>query len=106
VKSDDNAWFSHWRRSIVDVLVGASTVAVAFAAIGTMADLLRMLLILGACALVGIGLMLEPSVTAQPAGGINPQPSRADPEPILARPRPRAQAVVRFDAAIIDATRV
>ena len=103
MKSGGNAWFLHWRRSIVDVLIGAATVAVAFAAIGVTAEIL-MLLIAGA--LVGIGLMLEPNVAAQTACDIAPQPLRrpaeADPKP--AQPGPRAMA--RLDAAIVDATSV
>jgi hypothetical protein len=60
---DARSW--RWRRLIADVLISASTVAVAFAAIGSTADGRCLLQILGACALVGIGLMLEPNVTAQ-----------------------------------------
>jgi hypothetical protein len=102
MKSGDNAWVWQRRRFIVDVLIGAATVAVAFAAIGVTAQILDMLLIAGA--LVGIGLMLEPNVAAQPACDVAPQPLRrpaeADPKP--AQPGPRA--MTRLDAAIVDAT--
>ncbi len=85
-----------WRQFIVEVLVGAATVAIAFAAIGGTAEP-----ILGAVALVGIALMLEPAVPAQSAG--NPQPLRPE-EPESARPEP--QPTVHFDAALGDATSV
>jgi hypothetical protein len=104
MKSGGNAWFWHWRRFIVDVLTGAAMVAVAFAAIGVTAEILYMLLIAGA--LVGIGLMLEPNVTSQPACDIAPPPLRppaeADPKP--APPGPRAMG--RLDVAIVDAASV
>ena len=104
MKSGGNGWFWRWRRFIVDVLISASTVAVAFAAIGAAANPLYILLILGAIVLVGIGLMLEANVTAQPAGDIGPQPLRPPTEPKPARPGP--QAMGRFDAVIVDATSV
>ena len=88
-----------WRQFIVEVLVGAATVAIAFAAIGGTAEP-----ILGAVALVGIALMLERAVPAQSAGNIGPQPLRPLAEAKSARPEPRA--TVRFDAAIVDATSV
>ena len=67
MENGGNAWLWLWRRYIVDVLIGASTVAVALAVISATTDLPYLLLILGASALVGIGLLLEPHVTAQPA---------------------------------------
>jgi hypothetical protein len=63
MKNGGNAWPSHWRRFIVDVLIGTSMVAVVFAAIGTTADARYMLLIPCATVLVGIGLLLEYGVT-------------------------------------------
>jgi hypothetical protein len=63
MKNGGSAWL--WRRFIVDLLIGASVVAVAFADIGATTDVLYMLLIPFAIALVGIGLLLEPSGTAQ-----------------------------------------
>lgn len=81
----------------MEVLVGASTVAVAFAAIEATAEP-----ILGAVALIGIALMLERDVPAQSAGNIGPQPLRPPVEPESARPEP--QATVRFDAALVDAS--
>jgi hypothetical protein len=97
-----NAWFWHWQRFIADVSTGAATVGLAFAAFGTTADVLYMQLIPGV--LVGIGLMLEPKVTAQPAGDIGPQPVRPPEEPKLARPG--SEAMRRFDAAVADAASV
>ena len=64
MKTGGNAGLLRWRRFIVDVLIGAATLAVAVAAIGATAGVLYMLLILGV--VVGIGLMLEPNVTRQP----------------------------------------
>jgi hypothetical protein len=57
MKSGSNAW--RWRRFAVDLLIGASTVLVAFAAIKAGTDVPYLLPILGAIALVGIGLTLE-----------------------------------------------
>jgi hypothetical protein len=90
MNSRGNIRFGRWRQSIVEVLVGASTVAIAFAAIGATAEL-----ILGAVALVGIALMLERDV---------PQPLRPRVAPESAPPEP--QATVHFDAALVDATSV
>jgi hypothetical protein len=87
-----------WRQSTEEVLVGASTIAIAFAAIGGTAEP-----ILGAIALVGIALMLERYVPAQSAGDIAPQPLRPRVEPESARPEPQATV---FDAALVDATSV
>jgi hypothetical protein len=88
------------RQFSVDVLIGAATMAVAFAAIASMVDVLYLLLISGA--LVGIGLMLEPTVKEQPAGDIGPQPLQLFAEPKPARPE--RQAIARFNAPTIDAT--
>ena len=49
----------------MNVLIAAATVAVALAATGATTEISYMLLI--AVTLIGIGLMLEPNVTAQPA---------------------------------------
>ena len=80
--------FGRWRQSIVEVLVGASAVAIAFAAIGGTAEP-----ILGAVALVGIALMLERAV---------PRPLRpgAESESAGSERQPAAD----FDAALVDAT--
>ena len=83
--------FWRWRKFVVEALVGASTVAVVFAAIDATAEP-----ILVAVALIGIALMLERDVPAQSAGNIDGS------EP--ARPEP--QATVGFDAALVDATSV
>jgi hypothetical protein len=88
----------------VDVLIGVSTVAVAFAAIGAMEDV-RFTLLICASVLLCIGLMLEPNVTAQPAGDIGPQSLRPSTEPNLRDPGSR-QWGDGFDTAIVDATSV
>jgi predicted membrane channel-forming protein YqfA (hemolysin III family) len=62
MKNSGSAWL--WRRFIVDLLIGASMVTVAFAVIGATTDVLYML-IPCAIALVGMGLLLEPSDAAQ-----------------------------------------
>jgi hypothetical protein len=99
VNSGSDIRFERWRQFIVEVLVGASTVAIAFAAIDATAEL-----ILAAAALVGIALMLERDVPAQSAGNnIGPQPLRPRVEPEAARPEPQATV---FDAALVDATSV
>jgi hypothetical protein len=75
MKNGGNAWPLHWRRFIVNALIGASTVALMLAAIGATADVyVYMLLIPCATVLVGIGLMVEPNITARPASDIGPQP--------------------------------
>ena len=88
------------RRFIVDVLVGASTIAVALAAITTIGDIPYLLLIAGV--LGGTGLMLEPKVAAQPAADSDSQSLRPATEP--ARPEPHG--IAHFDAALVDATSV
>jgi hypothetical protein len=98
-----NAWPWHWRRFIVDVLIGASAGTVALAAIGTTADVPYMLLIWGASALVGIGLMLEPNVTAQSAGDIGPRSLRPPTQSNL-RDSGSGQWADGFDAGIVEAT--
>ena len=85
MKNGDNARPWQWRRfiaDVVDVLIGAATLAVAYAAFGTATDL-RDVVIAGAIALLGVGLMIEPNVTARPAGegDIGPRPLRQPTEP-------------------------
>ena len=66
-----NAWPRDWqqfKQFIVNVLTGAATITVAFAALDAATDFVYPPLI--ALALVGAGLMLEPDVTARPAGDI------------------------------------
>jgi hypothetical protein len=91
--------FWRWRKFVVEALVGASTVAIVFAAIDATAEP-----ILVAVVLIGIALMLERDVPAQSAGNIGPQPVRPPVEAESARPEP--QATVGFDAALVDATSV
>ena len=90
------------RQFIVDVLIGAATLAVAIAALGATAAILYMLLILGA--LAGIGLMLEANVMAQPPGDTGAESLRPLAEPKLTRPGP--QVIRRIDTAIVDARSV
>lgn len=100
MKSIGNVGFLHWRRFVVDVLIGVATLAVAVAALGATAAILYMLLILGA--LVGIGLMLEANVMAQPPGDTGAGSLRPLAEPKPTRPGP--QVIRRIDTAIVDAT--
>jgi hypothetical protein len=91
--------FGRWRRFIEEVLVGTSAVVLAFTAIDATAEA-----ILAAVALVGIALLVELHVTAQPTGEPGLQPQRPPAESASARPEP--QAVTGFDAPIVDATSV
>jgi hypothetical protein len=102
MKNGGNAAFLRWRRFIVDVLIVAATLAVAVTAVSMTAGIPYILPILGA--LVGMGLMLEPNVIAQPPGDPGAESWRALAEPKLARLGP--EVIGRFDAAIVDATRV
>ena len=81
MKINDNARVLHWRQLLVDVLVCTAALAVAFAAIGSPDSVPSLLLIAGA--LIGAGLMLEPSIRAERPDGIGRE---------------------NFDPAIIDAT--
>jgi hypothetical protein len=102
MKSGSNAGLLRWRRSIVDALIGSATLAVAVAAIGTTAGVPYIVSMAGA--LVGIALMLEPNVMAQPAGDTSAESLRPFAEPKPARPG--SQAIGRFDAGIVDAMSV
>jgi hypothetical protein len=93
MKNGGSAWSWTWRRFIVDVLIGVSTVAVAFALIGVLTNLPYTLLLVGASALIGIGLLIEPGGTAQASNDIAAQPLRSGP-----------QTLEHFDAPIVDAT--
>jgi hypothetical protein len=97
MNSGGDVRFWRWRKFVVEALVGASTVAIVFAAIDATAEP-----ILVAVALIGVALMLERDVPAQSAGNIGPQPVRPPAEAESARPEP--QATVGFDAALVDAT--
>ena len=102
MKNGGNAGFLGWRRFIVDVLIGSATLAVAVAAIGTTGGTLYLVSIAGA--LVGIGLMVEPNVMAQPAGDTSAAWLRPLAEANPARPG--RQAIGWFDAGIVDAMSV
>lgn len=102
MKNGSNAAFLRWRRFIVDVLIGAATSAVAVAAISMTAGIVYILPILGA--LVGMGLMLEPNVMAQPPGDPGAKSLRALAKSKLTRPGPEVTG--RFDAEIVDARSV
>jgi hypothetical protein len=91
--------FGSWRQFTAEALIVATTFAIAFAAIDATAEL-----ILGAVALVGLALMVEPDVLAQPARDIAPQPTRSPVQPESARPEPWVR--VHFDAGVVDATSV
>ena len=93
MKIADSASSLQWRRFIVDVLIGASTVAVAFALIGVLTDVPYTLLLLGASVLIGIGLLIEPDGTAHAASDIG-----------AARLKSGPPTMGRFDAPIVDAT--
>ncbi len=84
------------------MLIAATTSAVAVAAISMTAGILYILPILGA--VVGMGLMLEPNVMAQPPGDTCAEPLQPLAESKLARPGPEVTG--RFDSEIVDATRV
>jgi hypothetical protein len=88
MSSSGDMQFWRWREFIVDVLVGASAVALAFAAINANAEP-----ILGAIGLVGIALMI--------AGDVGPQPLR----PPLERESASsgAEAAADLHPAIVDA---
>ena len=79
MKNGGNIWLGHWHQSMVDLLIGASTVVVLFATIAATANV-RDLLILGAGALIAIALMFEPNTAAQAAHEAGPQPP-AGPNP-------------------------
>ena len=67
---------SQLRRFIVDVSIGAATLAVAFAAIAMTANALT-LLIPFALALICFGLMLEPKATVGPRADTGTQQLRS-----------------------------
>ena len=102
MKNGGNAGFLRWRRFIVDVLLGSAMLAVAAAPIGTTAGVLYLVSTAGA--LVGIGLMLELNVMAQPAGDTSAESLLPLAEPKPARPGP--QPIGWFDAGIVDAASV
>jgi hypothetical protein len=77
MKNASDTWSLNWRRysaNAVDVLIGATTFVVAYATIDGAADFLE-LLIGVVIALVGIGLLLEPTAVAQSARDVDAQPS-------------------------------
>ncbi len=80
----DSARSLQWRRLIVDMLIGVSTVALGFALIDALTDAPYTILLLGAGTLVGIGLLIEPSGA-----------KRSD---------TRGESQERFDAPIVYAT--
>ena len=96
MKNGDSTAFLHWRRLIVDVSIGAAILPVAFAATDTTADVLYRLLI--PCALIGIGLLLEPAPAA-PGEDDSSRLSRVSIEP-------EPQAMGALDPAIVEAASV
>ena len=93
MKSPDSAWSLQWRRFVVDVLIGASTVAVGFALIGALTGVSYTLPLLGASVLIGIGLLIEPNGTAHITSDIGAPSIKSG-----------APTIGHFDAPIIDAT--
>ena len=82
MNSGDNAWFRDWHQFVVDVLLGAATIIVAFAALGTGTATDSLYSSLVALALVGVCLLLEPDMTARLADGPwlrLPIPAEAEP---------------------------
>jgi len=73
METGGSSFGSQCRRFIVDVSIGAATVAVAFATISMTANFLYLLLIPCALALICFGLMLEPKATVRPAADIGTQ---------------------------------
>ena len=70
MKSPDSAWSLQWRRFVVDVLIGASTVAVGFALIGALTGVSYTLPLLGRLNMQAQtlqGLVREPPPAMQPA---------------------------------------
>jgi len=100
MKNGDTAAFLHWRRLIVDVSICAAIFAVAFAVTGTPADVLYRPLIPGA--LIGIGLMLEPTPTTRREDDGGSRSSRVPFEPEPARAEP--QTMRALDPAIVEAS--
>jgi hypothetical protein len=68
MKNDDTIRSLQWRRFIVDMLIGASTIALALALIDALTGASYTSLLLGAAVLVGAGLLIEPGDTMQPDG--------------------------------------
>jgi hypothetical protein len=83
--------FGHWREAAVQVSIGASAVALAFAAIDATAEP-----ILSALALLGVALML--------ARDIGPGPLRSIAEPESPPREPWTRVHVDVDDALVDAT--
>jgi hypothetical protein len=65
MNTGDRRWLLQWRRNSVDVLITATTLAVGAAALGTAADTVYLLLILGA--ILGLAILLEPEANVQDA---------------------------------------
>jgi hypothetical protein len=93
------------RRLIVDTLTGASTFALAFAAVGVATDTGRLLLILTSIALLALGLLLEPGGMAKLARDLADIASQRS--QLSADPRPRNPGGNRWgdnlDPAMINA---
>jgi len=83
MNTGDRRWLLQWRRNSVDVLITATTLAVGAAALGTAADTLYLLTILGA--ILGLAIFLEPDATAQEAHDPSAQAPEVVAEPSLIR---------------------
>jgi len=83
MNTGDRRWLLQWRRNSVDVLITATTLAVGAAALGTAADTLYLLMILGA--ILGLAIVLEPDANVQEAH--DPSASALEFAPIPRLPR-------------------
>lgn len=83
MNTGDRRWLLQWRRNSVDVLITAATLAVGAAALGTTADTLYLLMILGA--IMGLAMLLEPAAAAQSACDPTVQTLQLATEPRLPR---------------------
>ena len=83
MNTGDRRWLLQWRRNSVDVLITATTLAVAAAALGTAADTVYLLMILGA--ILGLAILLEPAANAQDAHDLTAPGLELAPIPRLPR---------------------
>jgi hypothetical protein len=98
MNTGDRRWLLQWRRNSVDVLITATTLAVGAAALGTTADTLYLLMILGA--ILGLAIVLEPDVKAQDH---DPSAPALDLAPIPRLPRLNLQPGRHFHGVLADA---
>jgi hypothetical protein len=99
MNTGDRRWLLQWRRNSVDVLITATTLAVGAAALGTTADTLYLLMILGA--ILGLAILLEPNINGQDAH--DPGARALELAPIPRLPRLNLQPGGHFHGAPADA---